>query len=180
KINLIDLERIRRQKAESEKAEEDRIREEQQKQKVEEKERQMAFDKAKAEKSKKDSISKMAQKSVDDLIQHYEKPSLMQITIVNASGWKKRADKLSVFLDKLQRKYIEESLGIKLDMVNVSDAKSAIHQQSTIFFKNNFLKSALFLAKLIPGEQKLAPMSMSARKERLGVDIMIFLGKDYK
>lgn len=119
-----------------------------------------------------------AEKTVQEILKQYHRPSMMQLSIVNASGWQKRAYKLSVFLGREKKKEIEESLGIKLDIVNISNAKDDRHEQSTIYFRNNFLKPALFLARLIPGEQKLVPIS--GQRERLGVDIEIYLGVDYR
>jgi len=130
---------------------------------------------ADASKQKKD---EMTRQSASDIIKHYRRPSLMQISIINASGWAKRAYQLSVFLGKLKKKYIEENLGIKLNIVNISTAKDALQPQSTIYYKENYLKSALFLANIIEGEQRLVPMDPD--KERLGVDVEIFLGKDFK
>lgn len=148
------------------------------KKEVEEKARQMAVMKKAEDTMKERRTTADAQKTVADILQQYHRPSIMQLSIINASGWQKRAYKLSVFLGKEKKKEIEESLGIKLDIVNISNAKNDLHNQSTIYFRSNFLKPALFLAKMIPGEQKLVPIS--DKRERLGVDIEIYLGVDYK
>ncbi len=50
--------------------------------------------------------------------------------------------------------------------------------RTTVFFRENFLKSALLLAQLMPGEQRVVPMEH--QKERVGIDIEIYIGKDYK
>jgi hypothetical protein len=113
-----------------------------------------------------------------EIIQRFKKPSVMQVSILNASGFSRRAYKLSVYLGKIKKKIIEESLGLKLDIVNIANARSEKYPQSTIYFRENFLKSALFLAELIPGEQKVVPLKN--QNEKIGVDIEIFLGKDYK
>ncbi len=140
--------------------------------------RQLAMKKKEETKEKTRRTTAEAQKTVDEILKQYHRPSIMQLSIINASGWQKRAYKLSVFLGKEKKKEIEESLGIKLDIVNISNAKNDRHNQSTIYFRNNFLKPALFLARLIPGEQKLVPIS--DKRERLGVDIEIYLGVDYR
>lgn len=148
------------------------------KKKVEEETRQIAMKKKEESQQKTRRTTAEAQKAVSQILQQYHRPSIMQLSIINASGWQKRAYKLSVYLGKEKKKEIEESLGIKLDIVNISNAKNDRHNQSTIYFRNNFLKPALFLARLIPGEQKLVPIS--DKRERLGVDIEIYLGVDYK
>ena len=124
------------------------------------------------------SVTVSAPLEVKEIIQRYRKPSLLQVAILNASGYSRRAYKLSVFLGKIKKRQIEEELGIKLDIVNIADAKSDKYPQSTIYFRDNFLKSALYLAELISGEQKIVPLQN--QKEKIGVDIEIFLGKDYK
>lgn len=145
---------------------------------AEENARELAKKKKLDDKMKSRRTTAKSQKTVNEVLQQYQRPSVMQLSIINASGWQKRAYKLSVFLGREKKKEIEESLGIKLDIVNISNDKNDRHNQSTIYFRNNFLKPALFLARLIPGEQKLVPIS-SAR-ERLGVDIEIYLGMDFK
>jgi hypothetical protein len=119
-----------------------------------------------------------AKESVDAIIQQYRKPSIMQVSIYNASGYPKRAYGLSVYLGKLKKEYIEETLGMKMEIVNISNAPTMNHRQSSIYFRNNYLKPALFLAKLIKGDQKVIPYK--GQQEKQGVDIEIYLGKDYK
>lgn len=119
-----------------------------------------------------------AMKTVREIKKTYHKPALMQVSILNASGISKRAYKLSVFLGDKQKKYIERTLGIKLDIINISNAMHTNVPQTTVYFRENFLKSALLLAQLMPGEQRIVPMRH--QKERVGVDIEIYIGKDYK
>lgn len=119
-----------------------------------------------------------ARMETQEIIQRFKKPSVMQVSILNASGFSRRAYKLSVYLGKIKKKIVEESLGLKLDIVNIANSRSDKYPQSTIYFRDNFLKSALFLAELIPGEQKVVPLKN--QNEKIGVDIEIFLGKDYK
>ena len=121
---------------------------------------------------------KMARDAVGEILRQYHKPSLVQVSIINASGYKKRAYKLSVFLGNVQKRSIEEVLGAKLDIVNISNYAPKQAPLTTIFFRDNYLKAALTLAKTIPGQQRVLPMSNQA--ERMGVDIEIYLGKDYK
>ena len=148
------------------------------KKKEEEQARMAALKKKKEGQQRVHRTTAEAQQAVSEILKHYHRPSVMQLSIINASGWEKRAYKLSVFLGKEKKREIEESLGIKLDIVNISNAKNNRHNQSTIYFRNNFLKPALFLARIIPGEQKLVPVDET--KKRMGVDIEIYLGVDYK
>lgn len=185
KIRLKDYERLQRQ-AQAKKMEEERLKRQEEERIRKDKQRQLELQqKLQAELRKKEEEEKkqkekeeQAHTAVEQILKHYHKPSIMQVSILNASGKSKRAYKLSVFLGNLEKKNIEESLGIKLDIVNISNAMNVNQMQTTVYFRENFLKSALFLAQLIPGEQKIMPMKN--QNERVGVDIEIYIGRDYK
>ena len=119
-----------------------------------------------------------AKKSLNEIIKQFHKPTVMQVSILNGSGAAKKAYQLSVFLGSLQKRNIEERLGVKMDIVNISNTVQSSKKPTTIFYRENFLKSALYISNLIDGEQHLIPMVNQAGK--MGVDIEIYLGKDYK
>jgi hypothetical protein len=120
----------------------------------------------------------ITQKTATGIRKIYRKPTLMQVSILNASGRSERAYKLSVYLGDIQKKYIEKTLGCKLDITNISKTAYADIPVTTLYFKENFLKNALLLSQLIPGEQRIVPMRH--QKELVGVDIKIYIGKDYR
>lgn len=128
--------------------------------------------------AQKQASAKQLQKDARELIKQYRKPTVMQISLLNGTGYPKRAYQLSVFLGNLQKRNIEEVLGMKLDIVNISNAPSERPIETTIYYRENYLKSALHLAGMIDGEQRIVPMLDQA--ERVGVDVEIYLGKDYK
>ncbi|MBU2509904.1 hypothetical protein KJ966_01135 [bacterium] len=143
-----------------------------------EQEMEVAVQKQEDLEQKKEQAQVKARESVEEILKHYRKPSMMQISILNASGYPKRAYNLSVYLGKLKKDFIEESLGMKMEIINISNAPTMNLKQSTIYFRSNFLKSALFLANLIKGDQKVIPIKVE--EEMQGVDIEIYLGRDYK
>lgn len=173
KISFKDPEQLQQQREDVRKKEAEMQEEE-----LEVKAREMATKKRQEEDVKKQKAQELAKLSVDEILKHFRRPSIMQISIINASGWAKRAYKLSIFLGKLKKKQIEESLGIKMDIINISTAKNDLHPRSTLYYRQNFLKHTLFLADLIHGEQVI--IQMNKQKERQGIDIEIFLGKDFK
>ena len=120
----------------------------------------------------------ITQKTAMGIRKIYRKPTLMQVSILNASGSSERAYKLSVYLGDIQKKYIEKTLGCKLDITNISKTAYEDIPVTTLYFKENFLKNALLLSQLIPGEQRIVPMRH--QKELVGVDIKIYIGKDYR
>ena len=48
-----------------------------------------------------------------------------------------------------------------------------------MYFRPNFLKAALTLAEMIPGEQVVEPMPLS-RLSRLGNDVEIYVGENFE
>jgi len=128
--------------------------------------------------AQKREVAKKAQTTNREFVKQYRKPALMQISILNGTGYPKRAYQLSVFLGNLQKRRLEESLGMKLDIVNIANTPRERAIDTTIYYRDNYLKSALSLATLIDGEQRIVPML--GQSERVGVDIEIYLGKDYK
>lgn len=145
---------------------------------VVEQEKEMAVEQQMEVEEQEQQAQDMAKQAVEEILKQYRKPSIMQISILNASGYPKRAYGLSVYLGKLKKEFIEENLGMKMEIINISNAQSFDHPTSTIYFRDNYLKSALFLAKLIKGDQKVIPIKN--KNEKQGVDIEIYLGRDYK
>ncbi|PCI27935.1 MAG: hypothetical protein COB67_07520 [SAR324 cluster bacterium] len=177
RLRLKDFGRLQKQ-AQAKRTAEEKARAEKQRLQAERKQQkeQLRFQQLQKKKVVKKKAVLMT--GVTQIKKSYHKPSIMQVSILNASGYAKRAYKLSVFLGNLQKRYIEETLGIKLDIINISNATDASMPRTTIYFRENYLKSALFLAKLIPGQQRIIPMPNQS--ERIGVDIEVYIGKDYK
>jgi hypothetical protein len=66
---------------------------------------------------------------------------------------------------------------MQLDVVNVSSAESVRPGQSIVFYRPEFLRAALAMAKAIPGSQYVEPMRPAGLK-RAGVDVEIVVGKE--
>lgn len=109
----------------------------------------------------------------------FQKPLNLHISILNASPRKDTAERLAILLDRHQRRILEDKIGMKLDITNISSVmETMIFEKTKIYFKPNFLPSALALAQLIPGEQIIEEMAIS-RQGRLGVDVEIYAGKNF-
>lgn len=119
-----------------------------------------------------------AQKDVQVILKSYNKPLVMRVAVINGSGVPKSAYQLSVYLGSVKKKDIEKDLGLKLDIANIANAKIKNVQETTIYYKENYLKPALHLAELIQGYQRVVPMR--GQKEKIGVDVEIYLGNDYR
>lgn len=119
-----------------------------------------------------------AQSDVQTILKSYNKPLVMRVAIINGSGVRKSAYQLSVYLNSVQKQRIEKDLGLKLNIANIANAKMKNINETTIFYRENYLKPALSLAHLIQGYQKLVPMKKD--QEKVGVDVEIYLGNDYQ
>jgi len=126
----------------------------------------------------KQSAMDKARKEANEIVKSYQKPVVMHVSIINGTGDTKKGYQLSVFLGTHQQKSIEQELGLKMDMVNISNAKKQDVRETTIFYKENYLKPALMLGQKIAGNQRIVPML--DQHERIGVDVEIYLGTDYR
>lgn len=110
----------------------------------------------------------------------FQRPSVMHLSILNASPRREDAQRLAILLDRHQRQRFETNQNMKLDITNISSVQEKVILNKTkIYFRPNFLSSALTLAELIPGEQIVEEMPMD-RRGRLGLDVEIYVGANFE
>lgn len=131
--------------------------------------------------------SGMQMKESDKVLLHpvsammaFQRPSVLHLSILNASPRKEAARRLAVLLDRHQRKYLEDRLDMKMDITNISSVREQMALSKTkIYFRPNYLTAALALATVIPGEQVVEQMSLE-RRGRLGLDVEIYVGANFE
>ena len=128
--------------------------------------------------AQKQKALKEAAKIANEILKHYQKPIVMHVSIINGTGVMRKGVQLNVFLEKMQKGSLESQLGLKMDVVNTANAKKPDVKATTIYYKENYLKAALLLSNKIEGPQRVLPML--DQYERIGVDVEIYLGTDYK
>ena len=106
-----------------------------------------------------------------------EAPTRVRVAILNATGKPGGANKVAVLLSEYKRRVLEDQIGLQIEVVNLSSAENVRPGQSTLFYRPEFLRAALAMAKAIPGEQFVEPMRPAGMK-RAGVDIEIVVGKE--
>ena len=110
----------------------------------------------------------------------YRPPLRLNLAVFNASPRVGTARRLAIMLEHQQRRSIEERLGLKLEILNISSVREDLRLPRTkIYFRPNFLKAALTFAEMIPGEQVVEPMPLS-RLSRLGNDVEIYVGENFE
>jgi len=104
----------------------------------------------------------------------------LNVAILNASPHLGGAQRLAVMLDRQQKRMIEKRMGMKLKIVNISSVREqTILPKTKIYFHANFLKAALILAEVLPGEQVLEPVPDS-RVSNLATDVKIYVGNNFE
>ncbi|MBF0286675.1 MAG: hypothetical protein HQM14_02560 [SAR324 cluster bacterium] len=110
----------------------------------------------------------------------FQRPSVLHLSILNASPRKDAAQRLAILMDRHQRRALENRLDMKLDITNISSVQEQmILHKTKIYFRPNYLTAALALAHLIPGEQVVEEMSLE-RRGRLGLDVEIYVGANFE
>ncbi|MFI5400811.1 MAG: LytR C-terminal domain-containing protein [SAR324 cluster bacterium] len=106
-----------------------------------------------------------------------EPPTEVRVAILNATGKPSGANKVAVLLSEYKRRDIEDRIGMQLEVVNLSSAEAVRPGRSILFYRPEFLRAALAMARAIPGEQLVEPMRPAALK-RAGVDVEIVVGAE--
>jgi len=110
----------------------------------------------------------------------YRKFDQIKISVLNASRNKGAAQRLAAMLVRQQRKKIEKRMGMNLKIINISSVnQQTILTKTKIYFHPNFLRAALILAEVLPGEQVLEPFPDS-RKSKISNDVQIYVGKNFE
>lgn len=106
-----------------------------------------------------------------------EPPTLVRVAILNATGKPGGANKVAVLLGEYKRQALEDQIGMQIEVVNLSTADSVRAGRSVLFYRPEFLRAALAMAKAIPGDQFVEPMRPAGLK-RAGVDVEIVVGQE--
>ena len=66
---------------------------------------------------------------------------------------------------------------MRVEVVNVSNAPAFDIGETTMYYRQGFLRAALLIARTLPGDQEVEAMRPEM-EERTGIDLEIWLGKD--
>ena len=110
----------------------------------------------------------------------YQHPLRLNVSVLNASSKNKNAQRLAILLERQQRRNLEERIGMKVEITNISSVREGMVLPKTkIYFRPNFLKAALTMSEIIPGEQIVERMP-SNHKGRMGTDIEVYVGENFE
>ncbi|MGK5090958.1 LytR C-terminal domain-containing protein [Deltaproteobacteria bacterium TL4] len=109
-----------------------------------------------------------------------QRPKQLQLSILNASHQMDGAQRLAILIQRHHRRALEDRVGMKLEISNISSVRERIILPKTkIYFRPNYLDAALALSTLIPGEQIVEQMPLE-RRGKLGIDVEIYVGENFE
>ena len=110
----------------------------------------------------------------------YRQPIRLNVSVLNASRHVGGAQRLAILLERQQRRRIEQRVGMRLEVINISSVQEQmILPRTKIYYRPNMLKSAVTLADIIPGEQIVEPMPLN-RGTKPTTDVEIYVGQNFE
>jgi hypothetical protein len=110
----------------------------------------------------------------------YRQPIRLNVSVLNASRHVGGAQRLAILLERQQRRRIEQRVGMRLEVINISSVQEQmILPRTKIYYRPNMLKSAVTLADIIPGEQTVEPMPLN-RGTKPTTDVEIYVGQNFE
>jgi hypothetical protein len=114
---------------------------------------------------------------IEALIYEREPLTRVRIAIVNATGKPAGAAKVAVLLSDYRRRPLEDKMGLKIELVNLSTGYERTQAPAMVYYRPGFLRPALLLAQVVPGDTIVAAMRPAALK-RAGVDVEVVVGEE--
>ena len=110
------------------------------------------------------------------LLYAHQPPTRVRIAIVNATGNPNGAAKVAVLLSEYRRLPLEDKMGLKIDVTNISTGYDRTQAPAVVYYRPGFLRAALLLAQAIPGDTMVSAMRPQALK-RAGMDVEVVVGE---
>lgn len=103
----------------------------------------------------------------------------VRVALLDLSGSMNRVNQVALLLTQYRRRDLEAHIGMKIEMANLSRNRNRPLQGNVVFYRPGFLRAAMLIAKAIPGEQSVRPMSKDDLKKS-GIDVEVHLGQNRK
>lgn len=98
----------------------------------------------------------------------------VRIAVLDIPGTLIRANNIALLLTRFRRRELEEKIGMKLELANLSQNRQKPMRGNVIYYRAGFLRAAMLVAKAVPGEQSVIPMPKKLAA-KTGVDVEIHL-----
>lgn len=103
----------------------------------------------------------------------------VRVAVLSDAGQPSKGEKVALIIGTYQKKRLENELGMTVKIAYISSVTKNITRQSVIRYRPKFLKAAVAVASVLPAEQRVEPMT-PAEEDRLGADLLVFVGRDYR
>ena len=103
-------------------------------------------------------------------------PTRVHVAILSGSGRQDVANTLAVLIGDLRKRALEQRIGLKVEVVNISRLDQPPRGKNIIFYRPPFLRAALLLAETVPGDQSLQPMGKDMLN-RTGIDVEVWVAE---
>ena len=117
------------------------------------------------------------EEEIEALLYEREPLTRVRIAILNATGNPAGAAKVAVLLGDYRRRPLEDKMGLKIELVNLSTSYQKTQAPAVVYYRQGFLRAALILARAIPGDTMVSAMRPEALK-RAGVDVEVVVGEE--
>ncbi|MDH5751965.1 MAG: hypothetical protein OEZ59_06065 [Deltaproteobacteria bacterium] len=101
-------------------------------------------------------------------------PTRVQIAILSGLNNQELANSLAMMISDLNKKSLEKRIGLKVELVNVSRLKNPPSGSNVIYYRPPFMRAAMLLAEVVPGQQSLRQMVPEMIKKK-GVDVEVWV-----
>ena len=115
----------------------------------------------------------------DEAVPPLPKEPTVKVAVFSEESQQEKGQQVALMLQGPGREFIEAKLGAAVILAYVSHLKKIPTRNSAIHFRPKFFQAAQTVAAELPNRQGVAPMTESELK-REGVDLIIYVGADYK
>lgn len=99
----------------------------------------------------------------------------VRVAVLDVSGTLTRANNIALLLTHFRRRDLETKIGMKIDLANLSKERYRPKRGNVVYYREGFLRAAMLIAKVVPGEQTVLPMPVDFAA-KMGVDVDVHLG----
>ncbi len=115
----------------------------------------------------------------DEAVPPLPKEPTVKVAVFSEETQQEKGRQVALMIGGPGREFIEAKLGAAVVLAYVSHLKKIPTRHSAIHFRPNFFQAAQTVAVELPNRQTVGPMTESELK-REGVDLIVYVGKDYK
>ena len=107
------------------------------------------------------------------------KEPVLRVAVLSDIGQPEKADRVALIIGNYTRQFLENRLGVVVKIAYVAQVERNITRQSVIRYRPKFFRAAVTIAKVLPRDQALSPMTARELSQQ-DVDLVVYIGRDYR